>query len=80
MDRAVQLERRKEIYEVKYPETKHGMRNGQTSKTPTVGVLENKPSFVKDTSDKTGKSQSTIFSDIQIAKASPRGDFWIQNT
>ena len=59
--------RRKEIYEELHPETKQGMVNGQTSKKTNLGFLERVPSFVKDTSAKTGKSASTIKRELQIA-------------
>lgn len=61
------LKARKEIYEKLYPQTKHGMRNGQTSKETDSVSLETK-SFVEDTSDKLNKSQTVIRDSIKIAK------------
>lgn len=62
-----QLARRKEIYETLHPETRQGMRNGQTSKTATVSVLEAKP-FAEDTAEKIGVAARTVRSKIQVAK------------
>ena len=70
IDEADQLLRRKEIYEELHPETRRGMRNGQTSKTAAVAVLESK-SFVADTSSKTGMAERTIRDKIQVAKNLP---------
>ena len=67
IDEANQLLQRKEIYEELHPETRQGMRNGQTSKTAAVAVLESK-SFVADTSSKTGMAERTIRDKIQVAK------------
>ena len=61
------LLRRKEIYESLHPETRRGMRNGQTSKTDTGSVLETK-SFSQDSSEKLGVTPRTIERKIQIAK------------
>ena len=61
------LLRRKEIYESLHPETRRGMRNGQTSKTADSAVLETK-SFIEDTAEKTGKSSRTIAAEVQMAK------------
>ena len=61
------LLQRKEIYESLHPETRRGMRNGQTSKTADSAVLETK-SFLQDTAEKTGKSPRTIAVEIQTAK------------
>lgn len=62
-----QLARRKEIYEKLHPETRQGQRNGQTSKTETVSVLEAKP-FAEDTAEKLGVTARTVRSRIQVAK------------
>jgi hypothetical protein len=50
-----------------HPETKHGMRNGQTSKDADSASLEI-PSFVADTATKTDVSSRVIHEEIQIAK------------
>jgi len=46
-----QLLRRKEIYETLHPETRHGMRNGQTSKDVNLASLETK-SFIVNVLEK----------------------------
>ena len=61
------LLRRKEIYEILHPETKQGMRNGQTSKSENSSVLETR-SFAKDTAEKLGVSPRTVEVQIQTAK------------
>jgi len=61
-----QLLRRKEIYETLHPETRHGMRNGQTAKNANLATLETK-SFAEDTAEKTGMSKRTISRLLQIA-------------
>ncbi len=66
LDEGEQLTRRKEIYEMLHPETRQGMRNGQTSKTAPGAVLETKP-FAVDTAEKTGQSPRTIRAKIQVA-------------
>lgn len=79
-ERGELLQRKKEIYEELYPETKQGMRNGQTSKKTESDVLEKteaekkektespiKPSFVADTAEKTGRSETVIKEELQIA-------------
>ena len=67
VDEGEQLARRKEIYEKLHPETRQGMRNGQTSKTAPGAVLETK-SFTKDASEKLGMAPRTIRTKIQVAK------------
>lgn len=62
------LLRRKQIYETLHPETRQGMRNGQTSKNDNLSVLETK-SFTQDTADKLGVSPRTIERQIQVAKS-----------
>ena len=61
-----QLLRRKEIYETLHPETRHGMRNGQTAKNANLATLETK-SFAEDTAEKTGMSKRAISRLLQIA-------------
>ena len=61
------LLRRKEIYETLHPETKRGMRNGQTSKSDKMSFLETK-SFAKDTAEKLGVVPRTVERQIQTAK------------
>ncbi len=61
------LLRRKEIYEMLHPETRRGMRNGQTSKSEKFSVLETK-SFLQDTAEKQGVTPRTVATRIQIAK------------
>ena len=61
-----QFMRRKEIYEMLHPETRQGMRNGQTSKSANLASLETK-SFAQDTAEKTGMSKRTVSRLLQIA-------------
>lgn len=61
-----QLLRRKEIYETLHPETRHGMRNGQTSKDVNLASLETK-SFNQDTSEKLNMSKRSVARLVQIA-------------
>jgi hypothetical protein len=68
-ERADLLLRRKQIYEELYPETKAGQFGNKGGH-----VLEktesdfSKPSFVADTSEKTGRSETVIKEELQIAK------------
>ena len=76
------LRDRKKIYEEIYPDTRQGMRNGQTSKTADSALLENEifeqdamylsaknaPSFVESTANLTGKAERLIYEEIQISK------------
>ena len=61
-----QFLRRKELYEMLHPETRQGMRNGQTSKSANLASLETK-SFAEDTAEKTGMSKRTVSRLLQIA-------------
>ena len=61
-----QLLRRKEIYETLHPETRHGMRNGQTAKNANLATLETK-SFAEDTAEKPGMSKRAVSRLLQIA-------------
>lgn len=65
-DLGEQLLRRKEIYETLHPETRHGMRNGQTSKDVNLASLETK-SFNQDTSEKLNMSKRSVARLVQIA-------------
>lgn len=67
IDRGDSLGRRKEIYEELFPDTRHGMRNGQTSKDAESAALET-PSFAVDTSTKAGISTRVIHEELQISK------------
>lgn len=67
VDEGEQLARRKEIYEMLHPETRQGQRNGQTSKTATIAVLDAKP-FAEDAAKKLGMAPRTIRAKIQVAK------------
>ena len=60
------LLRRKELYEVIHPETRQGMRNGQTVKNDKLTVLQAKP-FSEDTADKLGISKRTVERLVQTA-------------
>lgn len=72
IDRGKQLLRRKEIYEELYPETRARNVEGHVSNYKTSNAesaFENKkPSFVSDTSSKTGVSTRVIHEELQIAK------------
>ena len=60
------LLRRKELYEAIHPETRQGMRNGQTAKNENFSLLETK-SFSQDTADKLGVSKRTVEQLVQTA-------------
>jgi len=62
-----QLLRRKELYEALHPETRQGMRNGQTSKNENFSLLGAKP-FSQDTADKLGVSKRTVEQLVQTAR------------
>ena len=57
---------RKELYEALYPETRQGMRNGQTSKNENFALLGAK-SFAQDTADKLGIGKRTVEQLVQTA-------------
>lgn len=61
------LLRRKELYEAIHPETRQGMRNGQTSKNENSSLLETK-SFSQDTAEKLGVSKRTVEQLVQTAR------------
>lgn len=66
LEQATWLRKRKATYLELYPETGHGMRNGQTSKNETISSLK-KSSFTDSTAEKTNQSKRTIEQNIQIA-------------
>lgn len=69
VDRGEHLKRRKEIYELLYPETKPGGdRKSEGAKIKVRNPQLDTPSFVEDTANKTGKSSRVIHEDIQIAR------------
>ena len=61
------LLRRKELYEAIHPETRQGMRNGQTAKSENFSLLDTK-SFSQDTADKLGVSKRTVEQLVQTAR------------
>ena len=61
------LLRRKELYEAIHPETRQGMRNGQTAKRENFSLLDTK-SFSQDTADKLGVSKRTVEQLVQTAR------------
>jgi ParB family chromosome partitioning protein len=68
-ERSDLLLRRKQIYETLYPETKVGQfgnKGGQVLEKTESDF--SKPSFVTDTSEKTGRSETVIKEELQIAK------------
>ena len=60
------LLRRKELYEAIHPETRQGMRNGQTAKNENFSFLDTK-SFSQDTAEKLGVSKRTVEQLVQTA-------------
>lgn len=69
LERGEHLVRRKAIYEVMHPETKHGAKGGwhnnKTSKLENADSAVS--SFVEDTAQKTDLSSRSMFVEIQIA-------------
>ena len=61
------LLRRKELHEAIHPETRQGMRNGQTAKNENFSLLQTK-SFAQDTADKLGVSKRTVEQLVQTAR------------
>ena len=58
---------RKELYEALHPETRQGMRNGQTSKNENFALLGAK-SFAQDTADRLGMGKRTVEQLVQTAR------------
>jgi hypothetical protein len=76
LEEAEQLARLKELYEAKYPETRHGCapgssRGGKDAKIaslPPPGGEEPKASFAEDVAKKTGQSVRAVQGKVQTAK------------
>ena len=69
LERAEHLKKRKELYEMKHPETQHGVAGGKASgsaRRGEVGTNEN-ISFVQNTSEKTGKTERSIQQSVRRA-------------
>ncbi len=64
----------KEFYEAEHPQTKQGAKGGnfkekpkEAKKTDSVSI----PTFAKEASQKTGKSETTIREEVQVASRIP---------
>jgi len=66
VDRGDHFKRRKEIYELLYPETKREATLKQNRSAESAERTE--PSFVEDTANKTGVSSRVIHEEIQISR------------
>ena len=64
MERARALARRKEIYEIKHPETRAGVAGGKARQ----GSAAVKMTFAEDAADKTGKSRSAVERSVRIGE------------
>lgn len=69
IDEGEQLLRKKEIYEVLYPETKKGAVNQYTKVLMAEDAVSNQKSFVDDTASKMQIAPRTIRNKIQVAKS-----------
>lgn len=68
LERGEHLARRKEIYELKYPETRQGAQGGGRNGVGTRQRTETEIiSFSADTAAKTGQTDRTIRQEVQIA-------------
>ncbi len=67
IDRADQLKRRQEIYELKYPESKKGGDRKSDKFQESKRKDSTLKSFTQDTAKKTGKSQSKIQKDLKLS-------------
>ena len=68
IEKGNQLLRRKEIYESLRPEGRHGGDRKSEKIKCAKCVLDSEPSFVQDTAEKMGISQSTVRRQIQAAR------------
>lgn len=69
LERANQMQRRKEIYEALHPESKpeEQRKKGLNTSNEKISSLKKHKTFTQDTAEKTGKSQRSIQQDVQIA-------------
>lgn len=69
MERAEHLKRRKELYEIKYPEVKHGGSPGNAGGGKIAIPKDEKiSSFAESTATKLGVSPRTVQQEVQIAE------------
>ena len=80
MDRALHISRRKKLYELKYPHTKEQHLKDKMSALLETGAVEDaseadklenelsRPSFVKDTAAKTGRSSTVIRDEANLGE------------
>jgi len=68
LERAEALKRRKEIYEVKYPETKPEIKRKSGLKQFRAEIVSPRSTFSEDTAQKLGVSSRTIRHEVQIAE------------
>jgi hypothetical protein len=73
VEATIQVARRKELYEARHPEARHGGDHTSYSTrgaSPQTGdLLQRPPSFVADTAAKTGRKRGTIERDVRIGRA-----------
>ena len=70
MERGEHLQRRKELHEARYPDTREGQAQAR-GMNQTLGhnvAADSAATFTEDVAAKTGKSARTIREDVQIAK------------
>lgn len=73
LEEAKALARRKELYEILYPQTKRGGKGGRRGKRATVQTEKELTapgavSFARDAAEKTGKAERTIRQAVQVGK------------
>lgn len=70
LEQCLQIARRKEIYEIKHPETKKGTAGGKASGRSRRGEKRTKEtvSFVRDTAKKTGKTKRTVSTKASVGE------------
>jgi ParB family chromosome partitioning protein len=68
LERSEQLERRKRLYEAKFPQTKKG-GDRKSDEAKNLSAESALRSFAQDTAAKTNQSKRTVAVDVQIAKS-----------